>query len=90
MVENLDLGSFMFGIVLTMVVFFFLIVIFEAPKDNTLSALCNQKYGAGNWTSSVQNGYWVCSRSPNTNPVCFLDGIGAKECQNQTTSQTGQ
>jgi hypothetical protein len=72
-------SAFIFGVMLGVVA---IMLFVNSPEYNTLYALCNQKYGTGNWVGTVSNGYWSCGAVPNV--VCQVDGIGVKECQNST------
>lgn len=80
--ETDSLLAFIFGFATTALILI-LIVIHPIEMFATLKALCDKKYGAGEWTSKIDdNDYWVCQKI--ASPICQVDGIGLEECQNQT------
>jgi hypothetical protein len=68
-VAGLAFGSIMIGGLL------------HQPAYATLTALCDQKYGQGNWLSANEDGYWICHAK--ADPVCKVDGLGLERCKKQ-------
>jgi hypothetical protein len=73
--------EFLMGMLVGVAVMALFLIVMVTPYLNTVRELCDQKYGAANWTGSVEDGYMVCDAKKTIDIQCRVDGIGLKRCE---------